>query len=152
MKSLGRVSTHEAMHAIGAISVNVSATDTLYTPDNLDVSGLAAAEAGVSHAARRRKIIETKAEARRRILVLVGATEDNFIIKELNLMLRGVRLLKKKEAGTITLAEQSELDALDAKGAQIEAIKTASNLIEADIAVSADPANFNVTGSPRWPT
>lgn len=97
------------------------------------------------------KIAGTKAEAFRRILLIAGANETDWLTKELNLLLRGARLLKKLKDGTITATEQTELNDLDAKGAQIEATKDASNLIEVDIAMAADPASFDVVNSPRWP-
>jgi len=91
---------------------------------------------------RARKVAETKAEAFRRILALVpGWTEANHERKQRNALMRSARLLRAKINGTITAEGTAEMDALDA----------ASDLVEADIAVSADPASFDVATSTRWP-
>lgn len=112
----------------------------------------AAVAKAATKSARDLKITETKAEAKRRIIAqFPGASLENYRDKELIALMRSSRLLKKKEAGTITVAEQAKLDALDATAAKVEAIITASDEIEADIAASADPANFDVVNSPRWP-
>lgn len=100
-----------------------------------------------------RKIADTKTEAHRRILALVPAwTEANHERAQRNALMRSARLLRKKIDGTITAEEIAELNALDAVGAKIEAIRAASDLIEADIALAADPASFDVPTSARWPT
>ena len=79
-------------------------------------------------AARVRKIAEAKAEAKRRILS--RWPEE----KQRNVLL-----------GLLTQAD------VDACKSWIAAHITASNNIEADIQASADPANFDVIGSLRWP-
>lgn len=48
MKSVGRAIDARALHAIGAIQVSSGITESLYEPDNLDLSGLAAAEQNVA--------------------------------------------------------------------------------------------------------
>lgn len=96
------------------------------------------------------KVAETKAEAKHRIIaVFPGANAENYRDKELTALMRATRILKK--GGTATTKEIADLDALDAMGAKLEAIIAASDLIEADIAASTDPANFDVVNSPRWP-
>lgn len=112
----------------------------------------AAVAKAATKSARDLKITETKAEAKRRIIAqFPGATLENYRDKELIAFMRGARLLKKKDAGAITVDEQAALDAFDATGAKIDAIILASNEIEADIAKAADPANLDVVNSPRWP-
>lgn len=101
---------------------------------------------------RAQKVAEKKAEAHSRILALVPTwTEANHAREQRNALMRSARLLRRKIDGTITAEETAELNALDAIGAQIEAIRAASDLIEADIVVAADPASFDVAASPRWP-
>lgn len=141
---------HLALIKLGARFVRDEPDGNTYVePDGLEVSGYAASVKSVT---AERKIAEVKAEAKRRIIAQVpGASLENYRDKELIALMRSSRLLKKKEAGTITVAEQAKLDALDATAAKVEAIITASDEIEADIAASADPANFDVVNSPRWP-
>ena len=103
--------------------------------------------------ARKKKILETKAEAARRIVALVpSATSANVVIKELNLLMQGLSLIDKKQRGLLlTAAEETALSDYRTLKAKIDAVRDASNIIEADINASADPANFDVIGSLRWP-
>ena len=141
---------HQALVKCGAKFVRDEPDGNTYVaPDGLDISGLAVLELGL---VREHKSKAAKAEAKRRIIGLFpNATLENYRDKELTALMRGARLLKKKQAATITAEENTELDALDAKAAKLEAIIAASNLIESDIVASADPANFDVIGSLRWP-
>ena len=96
--------------------------------------------------ARKRKIAETKAEAQKRIYALIPQW------KQSNLTARAVELHHKKLNGvTLTQAELDELTAGFALWDKAKAVRVASNLIESDINASADPANFDVIGSLRWP-
>lgn len=101
--------------------------------------------AGVA-AARPLKIIEVKAEAQRRIYVVLPQW------KQANLTARGVELnTKLLMGGTLTQSEKDEQTAGFALWEKVKAIRVASNLIEQDILASAVPASFDVVGSGRWP-
>lgn len=132
------------------IVFNVQTKESTVIP--LTTDEISANEISRKEHALNRKKQDAKTEARNRIIALIpNATEENFVTKELNLLLRGVRLVKKKDAGTLTTDENVELDNLDAMGAKIEEIKAASNLIEQDVDLCQDPVNFDVVNSPRWP-
>ena len=91
-------------------------------------------------------IIKTKAEAQRRILAVIPQW------KQANLTARGVELNTKViSGGVLTTAEQAELTAGFALWSKAKAIRTASDLIEQDIAASINLATFDVVNSARWP-
>lgn len=95
---------------------------------------------------RRLKIAETKNEAQRRIYADVPHWKQH------NLTARSVELMKKvQEGGVLTPEENAEFSAGLSVWDRVKAIRVASNLIEQDIAASADPKSFDVKRSPRWP-
>lgn len=112
-----------------------------------------------------KKKVEIKIEVQRRILTkLPGATLENYRDKELNYLARQAEL-EAIESGryrdatgalqparTLTAAEVDEIKSFVAFWNWVKANRNASNLIEADVAASTDPANFDVAGSSRWPT
>lgn len=92
------------------------------------------------------KVLQTKAEAQRRIYVLVPQW------KQANLTARLVELHQKRlDFGVLTQAEQDEVTVGQALWNRVKAIRAASDLIEADIQASANPESFDVVNSPRWP-
>ncbi len=112
-----------------------------------------------------RKIYEVKIEAQRRILTrLPGATPENFRDKELNYIARRDELEAietgryRDETGTLqparalTSAELAEIKTFVTFWNWVKANRAASNLIEAGIAASDNPASFDVVGSAWWPT
>lgn len=100
-----------------------------------------------------RRIPEVKAEAQRRILALDPSwTSENFVVKQMNLMMQVSALLDKKLGGaTLTAAEDGLLAAARTIKANIDAIRSASDQVEADLLAAADPVGFNITASLRWP-
>ena len=135
---------HQALIKCGATFVrNEPDGNTYVEPDGLDMSNYGAFVLSVH---RESKIAETKAEAQRRIYAIVPQW------KQANLTARLGELHDKRLNGVaLTSAEQNEVTAGFALWDKAKAIRAASDLIEADIKASTDPANFNVTGSPRWP-
>ena len=84
-------------------------------------------------------IDDVKAEASRRILAIVPMTAQN------NLQARAITLLHKGEANW-TVDELAEWTAGEAIWAQVVAIRTASNVIEA-----LDPIPADYTDDMHWP-
>lgn len=94
---------------------------------------------------RAQKISEVKAEAQKRILAIIPQW------KQADLTARAVELIiKMTMGGTLTLVEKDEMAAGFELWSQVKAIRSASDLIEQDIAASTDPASFDVAGSSRW--
>ncbi len=90
-------------------------------------------------------VSEIKAEAQRRIMVLVGATTlEACLIKQNNAQAREIELADAKQTRALTDAETIEADDLRARAASIRAIRAASNVIEA-----APPIEVGI--DPRWP-
>lgn len=99
------------------------------------------------------KTSDCKQEALRRILLIVpGATSANFVTKEMNLLMQAASLIDKKAHGiTLTADEMNTLTSYRDIKSRIDAVRSASDLIESDIAVSTNPAGFDIVNSPRWP-
>ena len=133
-----------------AIMDDSTAEKTLSTvvgwPSDVPKPTVAELEVAVITVIRVIKIAECKAEAQRRIYAILPQW------KQANLTARGVELnAKMLTGGTLTQAEKDERTAGFALWEKVKAIRAASNLIEQDILASADPANFDVANSPRWP-
>ncbi len=79
--------------------------------------------------------IDIKAEAQRRIIALVGASDlTSCLIKQLNAQMRANELNDKRiSGGTLTAEETAEADALRALAAAIKAIRAKSNEIESSL-------------------
>jgi hypothetical protein len=104
---------------------------------------------------RAEAIADVKAEAQRRILAIFGAQDlSSGLVKQMNLMARGVELTDKKTAGTRTPQEDAEAASLQAVWDQVKAIRNASNLIEADVPSATSAAVFDymegMASDPRW--
>lgn len=116
--------------------------------------------------ARRIRVLEVKAEARRRILALVpGCTLENRDEKQINALMQAVLgmhdvvlvLTTAVEAlGADTAAARTILDRLApmaAKGRKIVAIRAASDRFEDLIMNSpANPVTWDIGGQSMWPT
>lgn len=87
------------------------------------------------------KIAETKAEAGRRILAILPDW------KQRNYAARAVEIIADEEVGS------DEWNEMQAAWRQIEAVRTASDVIEAQIAdlTDAEAGAFDVAASPEWP-
>lgn len=106
---------------------------------------------------REAKVAGTKAEAQRRIFARYPQ------YKQANMQARHAEILAIESghyrdqtgalqaARSVTAAENAELASFCVAWVWVKSVRTASDLIEADIAISADPANFDVVNSPRWP-
>lgn len=103
------------------------------------------------------KIRETKSEAQRRIFARYPQTKQANMsarFNELNAIESGryrdaIGVLQPARA--LTASEIAEIASCSAAWIWIKQVRAASDLIEADIQASADPANFDVINSPRWP-
>ncbi len=92
------------------------------------------------------KIGETKETAYKKIVSIIPEW------KQRNLLARVSELLEKKMDGILTAAESTKLDQLRTKWkSKIVPIRKASNLIEAEIIASSDPASYIVDPNPLWP-
>lgn len=117
--------------------------NTYVLPDGLDIAGYTGF---LPSNAVADKVLETKAEAQRRIYAIVPQW------KQANLTARLGELHDKRLNGVaLTSAEQNEVTAGFALWDKAKAIRAASNQIETDIQASADPVSFDVAGSARWP-
>ncbi len=88
---------------------------------------------------------DVRAEAQRRIIRLVGATDiTGCLIKQLNASMRATELTNKiATGGTLTTDEAAEAAALKGLADAIKAIRAASNAMEAE-----PPADYAADG--RW--
>lgn len=103
-------------------------------------------EAAIPASEKARKVADVKATAQRKIYAFFPQW------KQANRMARGIEFIKLLvSGGALTVDEQEEMAAGFALWGRVKAIRAASDLIEADINNSTDPANFNVENSPRWP-
>lgn len=76
---------------------------------------------------------DVRAEAQRRIIALVGASSlDACVVKQLNALMRANELIKRRVwFGSLTAEEEAEAAALQELADRIEAIRAASNAMEA---------------------
>lgn len=142
---------HVALVKCGATLVRDNGDGTTYVePAGLDISGYKTALLDIPVLAKKTAV---KVEALRRIIALIPSGDaNNYIIKEMNLLMQAVALVDKQAQGVVLTAdEQATLTAYRNMKSGIDAIRSASNLIEQDIAASQDPATFDVAGSDRWP-
>lgn len=90
--------------------------------------------------------IMTKAESQRRIYAIAPQWRQD------NLTARAVELAHKRlDLIALTPTERAELVSGFSLRDNVKSIRTASDLIEADIDAAADPASVVVATSPRWP-
>ena len=84
-----------------------------------------------------------KAEAQRRIIALTGKTNlQDCMIKQFNALMRAGQLMDKRVGGaTLTAEEEAEAAALRGLADKIEAIRAASDVIEAMSPIPADYAD-----------
>jgi hypothetical protein len=88
---------------------------------------------------------DVRAEAQRRIIAAVGATNlTGCFIKQLNANMRANELNDIRHTRSWTTEESAEADALRALAEQIKAIRAASNAMEAN-----PPSDY--TNNSRWP-
>jgi len=95
------------------------------------------------------KITEVKAVAQSKVNNIIPQGW-----RQLNSLARSIELEKLARVGTITAAEQTEMDALQAKWDRIKAIRTASDVIESEIdALTTKEAveGYDISGSTHWP-
>lgn len=94
-----------------------------------------------SDALKAAKIAETKAEAGKRILAILPDW------KQRNYAARAVEIIADEEVGS------DEWNEMQAAWRQIEAVRTASDVIEAQISdlTDAEAGAFDVAASPEWP-
>lgn len=90
---------------------------------------------------------QVKAEAQRRIIGVVGATDlAACMVKQLNMLMRAVELANKRASGqALSGAETTEAAALQAAADSIKDIRSKSNAIEA---MSPIPTNY--TDNSHW--
>lgn len=109
--------------------------------------------------ARRIRVLEVKAEARRRILALVpGCTLENRDEKQINALMQAVLRLFDAVALLVegdpanARAILRELDPLADKARKIIAIRDASDRFE-DLVMNspADPVSWDIRGTEMWP-
>ncbi len=91
-------------------------------------------------------IIAAKAEAGRRILEILPDW------KQRNLTARAVEIVNAKYDQTATSADLVELSDIAEIFAQVKAIRSASDLIEGDIAAGLVTTTDQVKKSSRWPS
>lgn len=91
---------------------------------------------------------DVRAEAQRRMIALIGARDaNNLAIKIQNALRETARLLEKEVSGVaLTPQEKTRKQTLMTMDAAIEAIRAASNTLEAMTPVPADYTNDS-----RWP-
>ena len=90
--------------------------------------------------------IKTKAEAQRRIYAIAPQW------RQANMTARAMELAEKRlNQKALTQAELDEIASGFGLWNKIKTIRTASDLIEADIDATPDPASFDVARSTRWP-
>lgn len=77
---------------------------------------------------------DVRAEAQRRIIALMGASDlTSCILKQCNANMRAVELTNKKATGVaLSASETAEAEALEAVATRIKQIRAASNVLEAD--------------------
>ena len=101
-----------------------------------------------------------KAEAQKRIIAIEANWNDiNYVVKQLNALMVAVdfvfNIVSRADAngGLVALTQNDKAiaSALQSKKTQIEAIRSASNLIEADIDAGTITDESGVVSSTRWP-
>jgi len=92
---------------------------------------------------------DVKNTAKQKIIALIpGANEENYIEKEMNMLMRSNELLNKKIDGSISQDELNEIEENKALANQINAIRAASNMIENEI---INNITYNYKETNIWP-
>ncbi len=107
---------------------------------------------------RRARVLQTRREARRRILRLMpGWRLEDYPQRQLNLLMQVVRKMydvqRALAAGDVTRAN-TILDALAASAAigdRLVAIRTSSDKIETAVMAAPDPVAYDVANENLWP-
>lgn len=102
-------------------------------------------QAALDAAARFRLVCLAKSVARRRILAIIPEW------KQANATARAVEIVNARLSGTATPIDLQELSNLSDVLAVVKAIRSASDLVEADIAAGVVTASAQVIGSKHWP-
>ncbi len=93
-----------------------------------------------------------KEEASTRIIALQpNWTLQNHITKQINTLSDAAILMRKEAKGTATAQETTSLDQLESLKSQIDAIATASNLVDADIGAGLITDQSGINASDKWP-
>lgn len=123
------------------MGVDASGNDVYRELSEAEVQQREAEGAAFVALSRERKVQETKAEARKRILAILPDW------KQRNYAARAVEIIADEEVGS------DEWNEIQAAWRQIEAVRTASDVIEAQIAdlTDAEAGAFDVAASSEWP-
>ena len=98
--------------------------------------------------------IEIKKITQGKIIALVPEwNTSNFITKQMNMMMGGLIIVNQRGQRPLTPQEETTVSDLEALSTQIEAIRSASDVIEADIINMSfnDLKTYDPLIDPRWP-
>lgn len=71
--------------------------------------------------------------------------------KREHMLVESLMIINNRAQRPLSLSEQATLDSNESILLQIKSIRDASDAIEADILISADPENYDVSSSDLWP-